>query len=158
MIKLKVTRENVQITRNEDCGVLRCTLEKAALVDEADRIDVISAIYANEPIEIEFEHENKRYRGKGYVFNVASVPTKISLQITGNVEMTPIKIKCLDCGETMFIDKLHTCMPSRERQLENCIRRLRNALDLCANPETGWPEVEVADAYEASRGLVPDEH
>lgn len=36
------------------------------------------------------------------------------------------------------------------------IRLLRHALDLCAVPDEGWPDVEVADIYEASRRLVPD--
>lgn len=35
------------------------------------------------------------------------------------------------------------------------IVRLRGALDLCADPEDGWPEIECADAYEASKRVAP---
>lgn len=40
--------------------------------------------------------------------------------------------------------------------LEACVRDLRDALNMCANDEDGWPDTSVADAYEASRVLVPD--
>lgn len=44
----------------------------------------------------------------------------------------------------------------RERALENCIRRLRDALEFYADPELGWESTEHADAFEESRELVPD--
>jgi hypothetical protein len=40
--------------------------------------------------------------------------------------------------------------------LESMIRRLRDALSECAE-EGGWPETWIADVFEESRELVPDE-
>lgn len=47
--------------------------------------------------------------------------------------------------------------PSREKQLEASIIRLRKALSYYAHPEEGWDEIEHADACEESRDLVPDD-
>lgn len=46
--------------------------------------------------------------------------------------------------------------PSREA-LERVIQELRGALDLCAHPHEGWPETSIADRYEESRILVPED-
>lgn len=45
----------------------------------------------------------------------------------------------------------------RLAQLEETVRDLRGALEMCADGEDGWPHTSIADAYEASRKLVPDD-
>lgn len=47
-------------------------------------------------------------------------------------------------------------LAARVYLLECHVRSLRDGLDECAHPEDGWPEVWIADAYEASREDVPD--
>lgn len=46
--------------------------------------------------------------------------------------------------------------PGSRQELEEMIVRLRMALERNADPEDGYAEIEDADAFEASRVLVPD--
>lgn len=50
-----------------------------------------------------------------------------------------------------------TWQQKRISDLEETVRELRVALDLCAVPDEGWPDVFCANAYEDSRVLVPDD-
>lgn len=52
------------------------------------------------------------------------------------------------------LNRLARLQKERE-QLNQIIRRLRKALAYYADPNDGWAEIEHADAYEASRELVP---
>lgn len=47
-------------------------------------------------------------------------------------------------------------MPGRA-ELMACIRDLREALEACAHSNDGWPETRIADVFEVSRKLVPDD-
>jgi predicted nuclease with TOPRIM domain len=48
-------------------------------------------------------------------------------------------------------------MRERIAALESHVRRLRDGLKECADPVEGWPETWIADAFEESLALVPDE-